>query len=227
MTEPTDSSPAQRAAHLAAFGLLYGLAALLARTVLAGPAGGLANADPSYYAGATVALPFDVLLGCVIGLPAARRPGSLGARAVSGVCAMVVLALHVAVTPRLPGAVTREHLELAGPRALGAGLMLGAALLAGLQPLAQRLTARYEKRAGRVADAEADAIVCTGPPFLYDMVMCGGAAFAPSLGNLVFHTARGADYDRLGLPVWDGGMLLFEDGTWSQRRVTAQRPAKP
>ncbi|MCA9577002.1 MAG: sulfatase-like hydrolase/transferase [Polyangiales bacterium] len=155
MTEPTDSSPAQRAAHLAAFGLLYGLAALLARTVLAGPAGGLANADPSYYAGATVALPFDVLLGCVIGLPAARRPGSLGARAVSGVCAMVVLALHVAVTPRLPGAVTREHLELAGPRALGAGLMLGAALLAGLQPLAQRLTARYEKRAGRVADAVA------------------------------------------------------------------------
>src|SRR5690606_7858660 len=124
---------------------------------------GFAGTDPSYYAGAAVALPFDVLLGCLIGLPAARQPEGLGARALSGVCAVLVLALHVAVTPRLPGAVTREHLELAGPRALGAGLMLGAALLAGLPPLAQRLTARYEKRAGRVADAVAlGLLACLG-----------------------------------------------------------------
>ena len=37
MSEPNVPSPATRAAHIAAFGLLYALAALVARTLLARP----------------------------------------------------------------------------------------------------------------------------------------------------------------------------------------------
>lgn len=153
MSEPTVPSPATRAAHVAAFGLLYALAALVARTLLARPAG--TPPELAYYAGALVAVPFDVLLGALLAWPIGRQPAAFGVRLVSGVPAVVLLALHVAVTPRLPGAVSRAQLELNGVQALGAGLMLGAGLLAGVSPLAARLEKRYATRAGRVADAVA------------------------------------------------------------------------
>ncbi|MBK6576274.1 MAG: sulfatase-like hydrolase/transferase [Sandaracinaceae bacterium] len=153
MSEPNASSPATRAAHVAAFGMLYALCAGIARTVLARPIG--VAPDLAYYAGAAVALPFDMLLGALLAWPIGRKPAAFGARLVSGVLAILLLALHVAVTPRLPGAVSRAQLELSGLQALGAGLMLGAGLLALVTPLAARLEKRYATRAGRVADAVA------------------------------------------------------------------------
>jgi len=150
MSEPTAPSPATRAAHVAAFGLLYALAALVARTLLARPL--TLTPELAYFAGALVAFPFDVLLGALLAWPIGRQPASFGARVASGLPAMVLLALHVAVTPRLPGAVTRAQLELNALAGLGGGLMLGAGLLAGVSPLAARLEKRYATRAGRLAD---------------------------------------------------------------------------
>jgi hypothetical protein len=68
---------------------------------------------------------------------------------------MLVLALHVATTPLLPGAVSNDDLMRNGGKALGAGLMLSAGLLALLSPLAARLERRYATRGGRIADAVA------------------------------------------------------------------------
>lgn len=78
--------------------------------------------------------------------------------------------------------------------------------------------------ARRIADAGADAVICTGPPFLYESMVHNSSAIAPGLGNLVFHTARGEAYDRLGLPVWEGGMLVLEGGKCSLRRMDVLRP---
>ncbi|MCI5074204.1 CapA family protein [Oricola sp.] len=75
----------------------------------------------------------------------------------------------------------------------------------------------------RIVEAGADAVVCTGPPFLYDMADHKGAPIAPSLGNLVFHTARGEAYDRLGHPVWEGGILVIEDEGCSLLRTDVPR----
>lgn len=153
MSEPNVPSPATRASHIAAFGLLYALAAALARTLLARPIG--VSPELAYYAGAAVAFPFDVLLGALLAWPIWRQPTSFAARLVSGVPAMLLLALHVAVTPRLPGAISRSQLEANGVQALGAGLMLGAVVLAGISPIAAKLEKRYATRAGRIADAVA------------------------------------------------------------------------
>ena len=79
--------------------------------------------------------------------------------------------------------------------------------------------------AHRIAEAGADAVIGTGPPFLYDAIILDGAAIAPSLGNLVFHTARGDKYDRLGHPVWKGGILVFDGERWSLRPANVPRPA--
>lgn len=73
--------------------------------------------------------------------------------------------------------------------------------------------------AQRISEAGADAVICTGPPFLYELIVHNGAAIAPSLGNLVFHTARGDTYDDLGYPVWDGGILVLESGNFSLLRT--------
>ena len=82
MSEPNASSPATRAAHVAAFGMLYALCAGIARTVLARPIG--VAPDLAYYAGAAVALPFDMLLGALLAWPIGRKPAAFGARLVSG-----------------------------------------------------------------------------------------------------------------------------------------------
>ena len=70
MSASNEPSSATRAAHVAAFGLLYALAAAVARTLLARPLGA-ASTDLAYFAGAAVAFPFDVLLGCLLWAAAA------------------------------------------------------------------------------------------------------------------------------------------------------------
>jgi poly-gamma-glutamate capsule biosynthesis protein CapA/YwtB (metallophosphatase superfamily) len=76
-----------------------------------------------------------------------------------------------------------------------------------------------------VAEAGADAILCTGPPFAYHIEHIGKKPFAPSLGNLVFHTARGPVYDKLQLPVWQGKALIKADGSWRETDVDVLKPA--
>ena len=59
---------------------------------------------------------------------------------------------------------------------------------------------------------------------LYEAIILDGGAIAPSLGNLVFHTARAERYDRLGHPVWTGGILTFDGERWALRRTDVPRP---
>jgi poly-gamma-glutamate synthesis protein (capsule biosynthesis protein) len=79
--------------------------------------------------------------------------------------------------------------------------------------------------ARRIAEAGADAVIGTGPPFLYEALIHDSGAIAPSLGNLVFHTARTERYDHLGHPVWTGGILTFDGERWTLRRTDVPRPA--
>lgn len=83
-----------------------------------------------------------------------------------------------------------------------------------LEPLAARLIA-----------AGADAVPCHGPPIAYRAKALAGGAFAPGLGNLVFHTARADAYDREGLDVWTGQALRLDgDGAMRAVPLPAVRP---
>jgi poly-gamma-glutamate synthesis protein (capsule biosynthesis protein) len=77
----------------------------------------------------------------------------------------------------------------------------------------------------QILRAGADAVLCTGPPFAYSVENVGPGVLAPSLGNLVFHTRRGAVYDRLRLPVWTGMVLTLASNTWTSAEVEALRPS--
>lgn len=72
--------------------------------------------------------------------------------------------------------------------------------------------------------AGADCVACTGPPVAYDARIDAGRAFAPGLGNLVFHSKRPDAYDAAGLPVWTGGALILENGRWRAETVDVLRP---
>ena len=81
-------------------------------------------------------------------------------------------------------------------------------------------------RAGKaIAAAGADAVLCTGPPFAYQIDRHNGSVVAPCLGNLVFHTRRGAVYDRLHLPVWQGMALVRSHDQWTTHTVNVLRPS--
>lgn len=71
----------------------------------------------------------------------------------------------------------------------------------------------------------ADCACATGPPVAFPAHTLGAKAVALGLGNLVFHTARGARYDQLGLPVWLGNALTFTDGVWATHKVDCSRSA--
>lgn len=72
-------------------------------------------------------------------------------------------------------------------------------------------------------DAGADGVICTGPPVAIPTEIQGAKVCAPGLGNLVFHTARGATYDRLQIPVWQGTALQFENGIWTAHPIEVLR----
>lgn len=82
-----------------------------------------------------------------------------------------------------------------------------------LEPLAARLIA-----------AGADAVLGHGPPVAYRAKALAGGAFAPGLGNLVFHTARANAYDREGLDVWTGRAVRLSAGVMTDTSLPAQRP---
>ena len=75
-------------------------------------------------------------------------------------------------------------------------------------------------------EAGADALACTGPPIAGEVRIAGGKAFASSLGNVVFHTARARKYDALRIPVRQGCALIFEDGAWRSVVVEALVPSQ-
>lgn len=79
--------------------------------------------------------------------------------------------------------------------------------------------------AATIRDAGAAAMLCTGPPLAYPPVLSGSTAFAPSLGNLVFHTRRAATYDALDLPVGRGMALVLENDIWTSHPIDAQMPS--
>ena len=70
----------------------------------------------------------------------------------------------------------------------------------------------------------ADGIVATGPPVCQTVALTeqDTKVFAPCLGNLVFHTRRGARYDMLGIPVWTGAAVVFENHKWSACHIAVQ-----
>lgn len=82
----------------------------------------------------------------------------------------------------------------------------------------------FEQVAGSCSSAGADAVVGTGPPWHFPVRFRNRTLIAPGLGNLSFHTLRAAKYDELGLRVWDGLGLVFEDGDWTQSQVAVARP---
>lgn len=79
--------------------------------------------------------------------------------------------------------------------------------------------------AAALIDAGADAVTGTGPPWAFRPIRTGARLIAPGLGNLVFHTCRAKNYDRLGLPVWEGLCGVYDHGAWQTSGIGAERPS--
>lgn len=74
------------------------------------------------------------------------------------------------------------------------------------------------------AKAKADAVIGSGPPWPFPTRYEGKTFVAPGLGNLVFHTRRAARYDKLGLPVWRGLAVVWENHCWRTVDFPVPRP---
>jgi len=79
--------------------------------------------------------------------------------------------------------------------------------------------------ADNLADAGANAVAGTGPPWSFSPLQSGQRLIAAGLGNLAFHTRRADVYERLGLPVWKGQAADYRNGAWRITEIPVERPS--
>ena len=161
-TPPAEASPpgpvtiGARVSESAAFALLFAAGGLAVRTLLAPPSTGISG---TFVAGALVTVPLDVAIGLLLALPIYRAPRSWPAKGVSFALATAIFFARLVLSPKLPGAIPEDVWSVAGLPPLGGAVMLSAFGTALTGALGARLRPRWSRRAARVADGVALAML--------------------------------------------------------------------